>query len=222
MLFGGLAAPAMATQQPDSARGTVKIEETELTDAENPNEVKVGCDFSIEFFGMDAGSVPVTFTLMPPSGEGVVAERTAQVQAAQGQELSGALDVDLTRDLSAVPPAQAEDFDYKVRVDAVVKSTSGNATITKSAMLFIVCEPKVAATGGASGAGGAGGAGGGGDEATVKGQAAAGNSVPIGGVDAGQGGTASPDSTPLAWAATAGAALLGILLLTLLRRRQGV
>jgi hypothetical protein len=49
-------------------------------------------------------------------------------------------DIDLTDDLADLPPAQAEDFDYKVRVDAEVKSSEGNDGITKSAILFIVCD----------------------------------------------------------------------------------
>lgn len=166
----GLSAPASAEEHGDPARGTIKIEETEFVDeGDTPNEVKVGCDFSVDFFGMDEGTVPVTFTLMPPSGDGVVAQRTAQVQTAQGNDLSGRLDVDLTADLADHPPAQAEDFDYKVRVDAEVKSSEGNSSITKSAILFIVCD--TAAGGG-----------------VVAGEEAG---VPIGGVAAGDGGTAS-------------------------------
>lgn len=141
LLFGGIAAPAQADHDPahDPARGTIKIEETEVTDAATPNEVKVGCDFSLDFFGMAAGRVPITFTLMPPSGEGLFAERTALVQEAQGSNPSGSLDVDLTKDLSTIAPAQAEDFDYKLKVEAVVKTASGGNEVTKSAVLFVIC-----------------------------------------------------------------------------------
>lgn len=141
LLLGGTAAPAHADHDPahDPARGTIKIEETEVTDAVIPNEVKVGCDFSLDFFGMAAGTVPIRFTLMPPSGEGLFAERTAVVQEAQGSNPSGSLDVDLTKDLSTIAPAQAEDFDYKLKVEAVVKTTSGDNEVTKSAVLFVIC-----------------------------------------------------------------------------------
>lgn len=141
LLLGGTVAPAHADHDPthDPARGTIKIEETEVTDAATPNEVKVGCDFSLDFFGMAAGTVPIRFTLMPPSGEGLFAERTAVVQEAQGSDPSGSLDVDLTEDLSTIAPAQAEDFDYKLKVEAVVKTTSGGNEVTKSAVLFVIC-----------------------------------------------------------------------------------
>ena len=145
LLAGGMAAPAHAAAPGDSARGTIKIEETEVTDAETPNEVKVGCDFSIDFFGMAAGEVPIRFLLMPPSGEGVFARRTAVVGEAAGSDLSGSLDVDLTRALSAIAPAQAEDFDYKLKVEAVVKTTSGGGEVTKSAVLFVICPAAAAA-----------------------------------------------------------------------------
>lgn len=144
LLFGGVLSPADAMVD-DPARGTIKIEETEVSDADPPNEVKVGCDFSLEFFGMAAGEVPIRFSLMPPSGEGLFATRTAQVQEASGSDPSGSLDVDLTEDLSTIQPAQAEDFDYKLRVEAVVKTTSGGSEVTKSAVLFIICEPARAA-----------------------------------------------------------------------------
>ena len=134
----GFALPAQAAEG-DSARGTVKIEASEFGDSDNPNEVKVGCDFKIEFFGMERGRVPVTFTLQPPSGDRVIFRDTARVREAQGNESSGSLEVDLTDELAGVPPAQAQDYDYKVRVDAEVKSTEGNDSITKSAMLFIIC-----------------------------------------------------------------------------------
>jgi hypothetical protein len=203
LLLGGLAAPATANEEGDAARGTVKIEDSEFGDAENPNEVKVGCDFSIEFYGMDRGTVPVTFTLMPPSGEDVIAERRARVQAAQGNELSGTLEVDLSDELADVTPAQAEDFDYKVRVDAEVKSTKGNDSITKSAILFIICET---AAGDADLAG---------EEGTT----------PLGGVEAGYGGTANTESSPPVYSAAVAAVvsvLTGVLLLTRRLRRHGV
>lgn len=142
LALGGIAAPAHADHDPahDPARGTIKIEETEVTDAATPNEVKVGCDFSLDFFGMAAGTVPIRLTLMPPSGEGLFAERTAVVQEAQGSDLSGSLDVDLAKELSTIAPAQAEDFDYKLKVEAVVKTTSGGNEVTKSAVLFVICQ----------------------------------------------------------------------------------
>lgn len=124
----------------ESARGTIKIEETEFGDSDNPNEVKVGCDFALEFYGFDKGRVPVTFRLQPPSGTRVIESRIAYVDRARGNRLSGTLRVDLTRELAGVAPAQAADYDYKVRVDAEVKSSEGNDSITKSAMLFITCD----------------------------------------------------------------------------------
>ncbi|HXH79753.1 hypothetical protein [Nocardioides sp.] len=147
LLAGGVAVPAHADHDPahDSARGTVKISETEVTDATPSNEVKVGCDFSLDFFGMAAGTVPIRFVLMPPSGEGLFAERTAVVQEAQGSDLSGTLDVDLTQDLSKIAPAVAQDFDYKLKVEAVVKTTSGGNEVTKSAVLFVICPAARAA-----------------------------------------------------------------------------
>lgn len=135
-------APTSVANHGDSARGTIKIEDNQFGDGDNPNEVKVGCDFSVEFFGMEEGSVPVTFTLVPPSGDRVIEELTAEVEEAQGNELSGILEVDLTDELADVAPAQAEDFDFKVRVDAEVKSTKGNDSITKSAILFVICTPE--------------------------------------------------------------------------------
>lgn len=177
----GLTSPASADEHGDSARGTIKIEETEFRDeGDTPNEVKVGCNFTIDFFGMDEGRVPVTFTLMPPSGDGVVARRTARVEQARGNELSGRLDVHLAGDLADVPPAQAEDFDYKVRVDAEVKESEGNDSITKSAMLFIVCNPRAVA------------------------------GAPVGGVAAGGGGTASGTYTAEVASLLAGVALLSL------------
>lgn len=168
LAVGGAATSAWASGEGDPARGTVKIEETELSDGDTPNEVKAGCDFSVEFFGMAAGEVPLTFTLVPPSGDRVIARATARVEEAQGNDPSGSLDVDLAAELAGVPPAQAEDYDYKVRVDAEVKSTAGNESITKSAILFLVCDSAV------------GGVGGAGEE----------GAVPVGGVAAGGGGTA--------------------------------
>lgn len=227
LLLGGVAAPATATQQADPARGTVKIEETELTDSDNPNEVKVGCDFSIEFFGMAAGTVPIRFSLMPPSGEGVFAERTAEVQEAQGSDPSGSLDVDLTEDLRDLPPAQAEDFDYKLKVEAVVKTTSGAAEVTKSAVLFVICEQPASTTAAGAGGGGAGGGNGAGgaDDSGGGGPQVAGESaIPVGGVAAGLGGTADvegPGRSGAAWLGVVGVAMLAALLLSRRLRGQG-
>jgi hypothetical protein len=190
-------APASVAEPGDSARGTVKIEDSEFGDSDNPNEVKVGCDFSVEFFGMDAGPVPVTFTLLPPSGDDVIARRTAQVEEARGNESSGSLKVDLSDELSDIPRAQADDFNFKVRVDAEVKSTRGNDGITKSAVLFIVCAPGA----GGPGNGGPGGAGPGG-----------GGEVPNGGVSAGYGGTAANADGPPAWTPWSMTALAGLFL----------
>lgn len=134
----------------ESASGTIKIEEVEFNDPDNPNEVKAGCDFRIDFFGFDEQTVPVTFTLAEPSGDDsevgdVVAERQADLEAATGSDMSGSLDVDITDDLSNFQPAQAEDFDYKVRVDVVVKESEGGNDVTKSANLFLDCPEAAAA-----------------------------------------------------------------------------
>lgn len=147
----------------ESARGTIKIERTEFGDADNPNEVKVGCDFALEFYGFEGGEVPVTFALQPPSGTKVIARRVAQVEDARGNELSGTLRIDLTEELAGVAPAQAASYDYKVRVDAEVKSSEGNDSITKTAMLFIDCaEAALLPVGGVeAGMGGAAGESGG-------------------------------------------------------------
>lgn len=209
----GSSSPVSAEEHSDSARGTIKIEETEFVDGgDTPNEVKVGCDFSIDFFGMDEGTVPVTFTLMPPSGDGVVAQRTAQVEAAQGKELSGRLNVDLTDDLADVPPAQAEDFDYKVRVDAEVKSSEGNNSISKSAILFIICDTDSGVIGGEEGDGDTGAGG------IVAGEE---GDVPVGGVAAGDGGTAAATlATGQTAALLGGSALLGLSVLYRRRARD--
>lgn len=192
----GLGLPASAEEHGEPARGTVKIEDTEFGDAENPNEVKVGCDFSIEFFGMDRGTVPVTFTLQPPSGDDVIARDEARVRKAQGKEHSGSLAVDLTDELSSVPPAQAEDYDYKVRVDAEVKETEGNDSITKSAMLFIICDAAVAAGADVAGAD---------------------DTVPVGGVSAGLGGTSDG---PVSTTALLGGGLVLLAAVAVVRRRR--
>lgn len=138
-----LSGPTLA-QEGEPARGSVKIEDEELGDPDTPNEVKVGCDFRIDFFGFDEQTVPVRLSLQPPSGDEQLAERSAQLEDAQGNDLSGSLDVDLTEELSQVPPADAEDFDHKVRVDVVVKETDGTE-VTKSTMLFVDCEAAVLA-----------------------------------------------------------------------------
>ena len=132
LLMSSTVSTAVASEHGgESARGTIKIERTELGDADNPNEVKVGCDFAVEFYGFERGEVPVTFSLQPPSGTRVIARRVAQVDDARGNELSGTLEVDLTDALAGVAPAQAADYDYKVRVDAEVKSSEGNDSITR-------------------------------------------------------------------------------------------
>lgn len=133
------AAPAFAQEGGGSARGSVKIEDQDLGPADTPNEVKVGCAFRIDFFGFEADTVPVRLSLQPPSGDAALVERSAELQDAQGNELSGSLLVDLTDELAGVEPAKAEDFDYKVRVEVVVKETPGTE-VTKSSMLFIDCE----------------------------------------------------------------------------------
>ncbi|MET4636930.1 hypothetical protein [Mycetocola sp. 2940] len=138
------AAPAFAEGN-GSARGSISIENQELTDAETSNEVKVGCDFRVDFFGFDTATVPVSFTAMQPSGNGEVLEqRTVTLEDADpdgGNDFSGSLYVDLTEDLKNIEPAVAQDYDYKVRVEATVKQTAG-AEITKKSMLFIVCAPE--------------------------------------------------------------------------------
>lgn len=141
-LIGVGAAPALADDN-QSARGSFSIENEELTDAETSNEVKVGCDFRIDFFGFTLQTVPVTFTVMPPSGNGETLEPlVANLEDSDpdtGNDLSGSLDVSLLDDLQDIEPAQAEDYDYKVRVEAVVKVTPGTE-VTKSKILFIVCD----------------------------------------------------------------------------------
>lgn len=145
-----LVAPATAlATEGESASGTIKIEEVEFNDPDVPNEVKAGCDFRIDFFGFEEQTVPITFTLKEPSGDDsevgdVVAEREAALESARGNQPSGSLDVDITDDLRAYQPAQAEDFDYKLRADAVVKESEGSE-VTKSAILFIDCPEAAAA-----------------------------------------------------------------------------
>lgn len=210
VLTGGLGLPAHAGEEADPARGTVKIEDTELGDADNPNEVKVGCDFSLEFFGMEEGTVPVTFTLQPPSGDEVIARDEARVREARGNEHSGSLAVDLTDELATVPPAQAEDYDYKVRVDAEVKETEGNDSIAKSAMLFIVCEAAPATVAG--------------EEAEVAGTEATAvedeAEVPVGGVSAGLGGGSNGSSGGSRAVLLGGGLLVAGALAAYTRRRQ--
>lgn len=159
-----IAAPAAYAAPGDTARGSVKIENEEFTDPGDPdNEVKVGCAFRIDFYGLDEQAVPVTFTMQDPAGnEERIEARTADVKPAKGNNLSGSLNVDLSDDLRGIEPAQAQDFDYKVKVEVNVKDSEGTE-VTKSAMLFIVCQP------GAAGAG----------------------AVPAGGVAAGFGGSAT-------------------------------
>lgn len=141
-LIGMGAAPALADDT-QSARGSFSIENEELTDAETSNEVKVGCDFRIDFFGFTLQTVPVTFTVMAPSGNGETLEplvaNLVDSDPDTGNDLSGSLDVSLLDDLQGIEPAQAQDFDYKVRVEAVVKVTPGTE-VTKSKILFIVCD----------------------------------------------------------------------------------
>ena len=141
-LIGMGAAPALADDN-QSARGSFSIENEELTDAETSNEVKVGCDFRIDFFGFTLQTVPVTFTVMAPSGNGETLEplvaNLVDPDPDTGNDLSGSLDVSLLDDLQGIAPAQAQDFDYKVRVDATVKVTPGTE-VTKSKILFIVCD----------------------------------------------------------------------------------
>jgi hypothetical protein len=232
-LFVPMAGANAEPGQGDPARGTVKIEEVPFVDRDNPNEVKVGCDFSVDFFGFDAGAVPLTFTLMPPSGNRVIARRTATVQEARGNEHSGSLLVDLSEELADVAPAQAEDFDYKARADAVVKSSNGNSQITKKAMLFIVCAPTVAGSAGGDTAPN-GATNGSGQPATgevlgtessaggvQEGAAVGSGPVPVGGVAAGYGG-AAPQKTSVGTAAGAGlaVAVVGAACLLALRRAR--
>lgn len=175
---GGTPAAAQDEGEGEPARGDVTIEGQPLTEPETPNEVKVGCDFRVDFFGFEEQTVPVEFSLQPPSGESELTTLEAQLEEAQGNELSGSLDVDLTDDLSDVQPADAEDFNYKVRVDVIVKDPGEGEEVTKSAMLFIECP---AAAGDDEVAGGEEGAAD--DEAEEQ-------QTPAGGVDAGLGGAA--------------------------------
>lgn len=142
-----------AHAQGEPARGTISIEDlesgepTQLTDDQTENEVKVGCDFRVDFFGFATEEVPVTFELMDPTGDAgtEIEARTASLEEAQGNEPSGSLPVDLTEDLRGVEPAQSEDFDYKIRVEAVVKETGENDNeVTKSAILFLACDVQAA------------------------------------------------------------------------------
>lgn len=144
-----VAGPAMAQDNGEGeggepARGSVKIEDEDMGEPDTPNEVKVGCAFRIDFFGFDEQTVPVRLSLQPPSGDQELTERQASLEDARGNEPSGSLTVDLTDELSSVPPADPEDYDYKVRVDVVVKESNGSE-VTKSTMLFIDCQPAVEA-----------------------------------------------------------------------------
>lgn len=158
-----LAATGSAVAQEDGgegegtpARGSVKIEDHDFDEPSTENEPMVGCAFRIDFFGfVEQEDVPISIALQPPSGEDEIAALSVDLQDATGDELSGSLAVDITEQLSQVPPADTESYDYKIRVEVVVKETpegdgegqdEGEGTeVTKSKQFFIDCEAAVLA-----------------------------------------------------------------------------
>lgn len=227
-----VAAPAVA-QEEVAASGTISIEGQPLTAPEEASEVKVGCAFRLDFFGFEEQTVPVELSLQPPSGEEQLESRQVQLEAATGSELSGSLTVDLTEELRAVPVADAEDFDYKVRVDVIVDEPGEGGEVTKSSILFIECAEAAAPADGDTDGGGEGEAGGEGDAGAggeggaeaggdAEGDTEAGGDVgageeeadqqgvtPVGGIDAGA-GTTTGAALPIHPAAILALAVLAV------------
>lgn len=70
------AAGAVALDGPAGNNGTVKVDGVEF-DTHPDNEPHVGCGFEVDWYGFDGGATSdVTFELQPPSGTGVIYQRT--------------------------------------------------------------------------------------------------------------------------------------------------
>ena len=80
-MLGAIGASTAAVAAPGN-NGTVKIDGVDINKQQNANEPHVGCDFSVEWYGFDAGAVStVTFEAHPPTGSGVLLNDTVQLDA---------------------------------------------------------------------------------------------------------------------------------------------
>ncbi|MBW3667291.1 MAG: hypothetical protein KY394_06825 [Actinobacteria bacterium] len=181
--------PALGALAQEGNPGTVKVDDKPF-DSETDNEPKTNCVFQIDFYGFEDQTAVVTLAAQPPTGnEQLFTTEVALTTAESGEELSGSVTVDLTDELEAFDPAQAEQFDYKV--DLTVETVNPDQSAdTKNGIFFLTCE---AAAGDA------------GDEAAAAG-AAGEATTPEGAAATGAGGSAS--SSAAVYLIT-GAALLG-------------
>ena len=85
-LLATIATTAWAVNPPGN-NGTVKVDNIALRGQPNRNEPHVGCEFEIEWYGFDAGTVSkVTFKTHPPTGKRVLLRDTVQLD---GDDSSG-------------------------------------------------------------------------------------------------------------------------------------
>jgi hypothetical protein len=76
LLLGGLAAPALAKDDPRGNNGTFKVDGPAYDDGKG-NEPHVACEFRLKLYGFDAGQTgDVTIEGQAPSGSGLVSKRT--------------------------------------------------------------------------------------------------------------------------------------------------
>ena len=81
-----IATTALAGNPPGN-NGTVKVDNIALGGQPNRNEPHVGCEFEIEWYGFDAGTVSeVTFEIHPPTGDRVLLTDALQLD---GDDSSG-------------------------------------------------------------------------------------------------------------------------------------
>ncbi len=135
-----------ASGDPRGNNGTVKIDGEAFDDGRG-NEPHVGCTFSVDFYGFDAGdTATITFTSQAPTSGGLLhsESRTISTDAAGGGQdrdatFTYSVDGQLSELLSTAPHAQ-QGWHVKLAVD--VDSAPGGA---KQKVFWIDCPAPVTA-----------------------------------------------------------------------------
>ena len=118
------AAPA-APADPPGNNGTIKIDGLAFDDHPN-NEPHPGCSFEVDFYGFDLGDLYATLTFegIPPTGGGVLAERTVFIGedpndgGGSTAGLDASVPVDLSSALASVTPHAKQGWHVKLTVHA--------------------------------------------------------------------------------------------------------
>lgn len=116
--------------------GTIKVAQVGAG-TEPDNDPKPGCALRVDFYGFRAGTLNVTISVIPPTGNDAIATDTVSLAtSARGNEYQTSRTYDLSGALSSLGSSADG---YHLRVDAQREGFPGNGSKTK--VLWLKCAP---------------------------------------------------------------------------------